>query len=76
MNPWSLSLCETAKERSDSPEDEVGGVEESLILLGVAELLLLLLLFYCDVVPHSTILPKIFMLSIAASRCLPPTLSK
>jgi hypothetical protein len=31
---------------------------------------------YCDVVPHNAILPKIFILSIAASRCLPPTLSK
>ena len=47
MNPWSLSLCETAKERFDGPDDG----EEEVVELSV--------LLYCDVVPHSAILPKI-----------------
>jgi hypothetical protein len=77
MNPWSLSLWEKANERFEGPEEEkvlaLGLVEElSILLLEIVELSFLL---YCDVVPHSAILPKIFMLSIAASRCLPPTLS-
>jgi hypothetical protein len=74
-----LQSIETAKERFDGPDDEIVVVRllESLLilLLEVLEVLLSFLLYY-DVVPHRTILPKIFMLSIAASRCLPPTLSK
>jgi hypothetical protein len=76
MNPWSLSLYETAKERFEGPDEEVVVVIEELLILLIAVVESSVLLLYCYVVPHNVILPKIFMLSIAASRRLPPTLSK
>ena len=32
-------------------------------------------ILYCDIIPQSTILPKVFMLSIAASKCRPYLIS-